>query len=112
MRGECATRERSESGGQKWRLTWKQVPGAVGYEVLVRRTTSPSWQEIIPVGNVSQYVLASQLDDEWAAVRAVGAGGHRSLGASMPSPEGPRTLAPARAGSRAQIPGAPPTRDR
>lgn len=107
-----ATRERSESGGQKWRLTWKPVPGAVGYEVLVRRTTSPSWQEIIPVGNVSQYVLASQLDDEWAAVRAVGAGGHRSLGASMPSPEGPRTLAPARAGSRAQIPGAPPTRDR
>src|SRR5512141_1190122 len=28
------------SGGQKWMLSWKPSPGAVNYEVLVRRTTS------------------------------------------------------------------------
>lgn len=107
-----ATRERGASGGQNWRLTWKPAPGATGYEVLVRRTTAPSWQQVIPVGNVTQYVLASQLDDEWAAVRSVDAQGHRSLGASMPAPAEPRSLTPARAGGRAQSSGGSATRDR
>ena len=52
---------------------------AVAYEVLVRRTTSPTWEQIVPVGDVTRHSLAVQLDDGWAAVRAVGANGHRSL---------------------------------
>lgn len=74
-----ARRENSASGGQAWALSWKPVSGATGYEVLVRRTTSPSWERVISVGRETHHVLDFQLDDGWAAVRAVGAGGHRSL---------------------------------
>lgn len=88
-----ATRERAASGGQNWRLSWKAAPGAAAYEILVRRTTSPTWQRIIPVGNATQYILAEQLDDEWAGVRAVGPNGERSLAASMPAPTPARELA-------------------
>jgi Zn-dependent M28 family amino/carboxypeptidase len=72
------------SGGQKWRLSWKPAPGAVRYEVLVRRTTSPTYQRVIDAGNSTSYLLGEQLDDLWAAVRAVGASGHRSLAAVVP----------------------------
>jgi hypothetical protein len=72
-------RESAASGGQAWVLTWKPVEGAVGYEILVRRTTSPTWEQVIPVGRVSRHVLAFQLDDGWAGVRSVGATGHRSV---------------------------------
>lgn len=96
-----ARRENASSGGQSWTLTWKPVAGAASYEVLVRRTTSPTWERVVPVGNVTRYVLPSQLDDEWAGVRSVDAAGHRSLAAVMPSPAGPAVLArPASAGSR------------
>lgn len=77
------------SGGQAWTLSWDPSPGAVGYEILVRRTTSPVWEEMIPIGNVTRCTLARQLDDEWAGVRAVGAGGARSMVASMPAPPAP-----------------------
>jgi hypothetical protein len=72
-------REASASGGQAWTVTWLPVAGAVGYEILVRRTTSPTWEQAVPVGRVTRYVLPFQLDDGWAGVRAVGADGHRSL---------------------------------
>lgn len=71
------------SGGQKWRLTWKPVAGVAGYEVLVRRTYAPTWERVIPVGNVTSYLLGDQLDDLWAAIRSVGANGHRSLAATV-----------------------------
>jgi len=67
------------SGGQKWMLTWKPVAGAVSYEVLIRRTFAPTWERVIPVGTATSYLLPDQLDDLWAAVRSVGANGHRSL---------------------------------
>ena len=73
------------SGGQAWRLTWRPVPGATGYEVLLRRTTSPTWERVMPVGGATTFTLGFQLDDGWAAVRAVGAGGHRSLARSAGS---------------------------
>ncbi|HEV7991469.1 MAG TPA: M28 family peptidase [Gemmatimonadaceae bacterium] len=75
-------REAGPSGGQAWAITWQPVPGAIGYEILVRRTTSPTWEQVIPVGRVNRHVLAFQLDDGWAAVRSVGVGGHRSLARS------------------------------
>jgi hypothetical protein len=74
------------SGGQKWMLTWKSVPGAASYEVLVRRTTAPTWERVIPVGSVTSYLLSDQLDDLWAAVRSVGANGHRSLAVVVSPP--------------------------
>ena len=85
-------RRESASGGQSWTLYWPSVPGAATYEVLVRRTTAPTWERVIPVGATTRYVLAAQLDDAWAAVRAVGASGHRSLArtARPPRPPAPR----------------------
>jgi hypothetical protein len=85
-------RREASTGGQSWTLTWPAVPGATSYEVLVRRTTAPTWERVIPVGAATRYVLAAQLDDAWAAVRAVGANGHRSLPrtAGPPRPAAPR----------------------
>jgi len=73
------------SGGQKWMISWKPVPGAVSYEILVRRTTSAAHEKLIRVAGTS-YLLSDQLDDLWAAVRAVGANGHRSLAVVVPPP--------------------------
>ncbi|MDB4915275.1 MAG: peptidase [Gemmatimonadetes bacterium] len=74
-----ARRENAASGGQAWSIRWTAVPGANGYEILTRRTTSPSWERITAVGTVLTQQLDFQLDDGWVAVRAVGANGHRSL---------------------------------
>ncbi len=77
------------SGGQKWMISWKPVPGAVSYEVLVRRTTSPTHERAIKVSaGANSYLLGEQLDDLWASVRSVGPGGHRSLAVVVPSPPG------------------------
>ena len=85
------------SGGQAWTLSWDASPGATAYELLIRRTTSPTWEELIPVGTVTRCTLRRQLDDEWAGIRAVGANGARSMAASMPAPNPPRgTVAAAR----------------
>jgi hypothetical protein len=67
------------SGGQKWLLHWNPVPGAASYEVLVRETTSPIWQQVLPVGDTTSYLLDVQLDDAVAGVRAVNADGFRSV---------------------------------
>jgi hypothetical protein len=74
------------SGGQKWMISWKPVPGAASYEVLVRRTTSALHEQVIRVGAESSYLLAEQLDDLWASVRSVGANGHRSIAVPVPAP--------------------------
>jgi hypothetical protein len=84
-----ARRETAASGGQAWALTWKPVQRAAGYEVLVRRTTSPTWEQVVPVGAVTRFILPAQLDDGWAAVRAVGAEGHRSLARAAGPPPRP-----------------------
>jgi hypothetical protein len=74
------------SGGQKWMITWKPVEGAISYEVLVRRTTSATHEQLIRVTDANSYLLSLQLDDLWASVRSVGANGHRSLAIVVPSP--------------------------
>jgi hypothetical protein len=51
----------------------------VAYEVLLRRTTAPTWERVLPAGSGTATTVDVQLDDAWAAVRAVGASGHRSL---------------------------------
>ena len=67
------------SGGQKWQVTWKPAALAARYEVLFRHTTSPTWTRVYDAGTTTSFLLDEQLDDGWAAVRAVGADGHRSL---------------------------------
>jgi hypothetical protein len=83
---------RHPPSGQSWDLSWKAVPGAVGYEVLVRASASPVWERVIPIGNVTSYVLDAQLDDVWAAVRSVDAQGHRSLAVVVPPSRLPRPV--------------------
>src|SRR5438105_2678248 len=73
------------SGGSKWSLTWSAVPGAVSYEVLFRRTYSPTYEKVYPAAGTT-FLLPDQLDDGWAAVRSVGANGHRSLSSAVPPP--------------------------
>jgi hypothetical protein len=74
------------SGGSRWKLTWNQVPGATSYEVLFRVTTAPTYEKIYQAGPSTSFLLPDQLDDGWAAVRAVGANGHRSLASAVPPP--------------------------
>jgi hypothetical protein len=77
----------SVSGGLFWHLQWRAAPGAVRYEVLVRRTTSPTYERVIDAGPSISYLVREQLDDEWAAVRSVGPQGARSLATSvLPQP--------------------------
>lgn len=90
-----ARRENTASGGQSWSVSWTPVAGAARYEVLVRRTTSPTWERVIDAGANRGAVLDFQLDDGWAAVRAVGANGHRSLARAAGLP-GRAAPAPAR----------------
>jgi len=74
------------SGGAKWMITWRPSPGAASYEVLFRRTTAPTYERIYQAGAGTSYLLPDQLDDGWAAVRAVGSNGHRSLTTAVPPP--------------------------
>jgi hypothetical protein len=85
MPDSATVRRDAASGGQKWRLTWRPVPGATSYEVLLRRTFAPRWERVIAVGADTTYLLSVQLDDAYAGVRAVGTGGFRSLAAVLPS---------------------------
>jgi hypothetical protein len=74
------------SGGSKWMLTWNAVPGASSYEVLFRRTSVPTYEKIYQAGASTSFLLPDQLDDGWAAIRSVGANGHRSLTTAVPPP--------------------------
>lgn len=74
------------SGGQKWMVSWHEIPGAVRYEVLFRRTTAPTYEKIYQAGAATSFLLPDQLDDGWAAVRAIGPNGHRSLTSAVPPP--------------------------
>ena len=67
-------------------LTWTEPPGAAGYEVLWRSTSSPEWENAKPVGNVSHATLPISKDNVSFAVRSLDADGHRSL-AVAPLPE-------------------------
>jgi hypothetical protein len=69
-------------------LTWETSPGgrAASYEVLWRDTTSPEWEHVRAVGNVTRTTLPTSKDNVIFAVRAVDNQGHRSL-ALTPLPE-------------------------
>src|SRR3984957_17713470 len=62
-------------------LTWEKTPGgaASGYEILWRATTSPEWEHVEKVGNVTRTTLKRSKDNVIFAVRAVDRAGHKSL---------------------------------
>ena len=69
-------------------LTWEPSPGgrATGYEVLWRATTSPEWEHVEALGNLTRATLPHSKDNVIFAVRAVDQDGHRSLPV-VPLPE-------------------------
>jgi hypothetical protein len=60
-------------------LSWEASPLAAGYEVLWRSTTSPEWEHVQEVGNITKTTLEQSKDNVIFAVRAVDRQGHRSL---------------------------------
>jgi hypothetical protein len=86
-----AMRRIAAGGGADWDLSWAPVqnaPDLAGYEVTIRRTTSPYIERVVPVGNVTQFrLLDTQADDLWIGVRSVDRDGHRSLISSFHRPE-------------------------
>ena len=67
-------------------LTWDASPGAAGYEVLWRATTSPAWEHAQSFGNATRATLKLSKDNVIFAVQSVDGAGHRSL-AVVPTPE-------------------------
>ncbi len=69
-------------------LTWEPSPGglAAEYEVLWRATSSPEWEHVQKIGNVTRAKLKLSKDNVIFAVRAVDRAGHSSL-LVLPVPE-------------------------
>lgn len=60
-------------------VRWHKVPGAAGYRVHWRDTTSPRWQFARAVGDVDHAVLKNIVIDDWFfGVSAVSADGYES----------------------------------
>ncbi|MBC8106091.1 MAG: aminopeptidase, partial [Anaerolineae bacterium] len=63
-------------------IRWLRDPDLelAGYAVLIRETTSPTWQQRIDVGKVNVITLKGFNKDDWMfAVEAYDSDGHRSL---------------------------------
>ncbi len=67
-------------------LTFEPSSGASSYEVLWRSTTSPDWENVRAIGNVTRITLPTSKDNVIFALRAVDNHNHRSL-AVTPLPE-------------------------
>ncbi len=68
-------------------LKWQASPGAVGYKVFWRSAWTPDWQHVVPVGNVTEFVLpAMSIDDYVYGVAAVGPDGNESLVSAYVNP--------------------------
>jgi hypothetical protein len=68
------------------RLSWAPVPGAVGYKVYWRETTSPTWDRWIWVGDATQATMTGLVvDNSFFGVAAVSAEGDESP-AAFPTP--------------------------
>lgn len=67
-------------------LKWDASHGASGYEVVWRATTSPEWEHVQNVGNVTTSTLKISKDNVIFGVRAIDNEGHRSLPV-VPVPE-------------------------
>ena len=62
------------------KLKWEKSPGAVGYKIYWRDTTSPTWDYSQTVGDVSQCTLEGiVIDNYFFGVAAIGKEGHESV---------------------------------
>ena len=62
------------------KLQWSKVPGALGYKIYWRDTTSPTWDHGRFVGDVSEFTLEGVvLDNFFFGVSAVGKDGFESV---------------------------------
>lgn len=62
------------------KLKWKKVPGALGYKIYWRDTTSPTWDYSRIVGDVSEFALEGIIiDNYYFGVASVGANGFESV---------------------------------
>lgn len=62
------------------KLQWSKVPGAIGYKIYWRDTTSPTWDYSRYVGDVSKFTLEGVvLDNFFFGVSAVGKDGFESV---------------------------------
>ncbi len=62
------------------KFQWSKVPGAIGYKIYWRDTTSPTWDHSRYVGDVSEFTLEGVvLDNFFFGVSAVGKDGFESL---------------------------------
>jgi len=60
-------------------LGWDAVPGASGYEILWRPTTSPEWENVESFGEVTRATLPHSKDNVIFGVRSIDRRGHKSL---------------------------------
>ncbi|OAB78220.1 M28 family peptidase [Cochleicola gelatinilyticus] len=61
------------------KLKWDKVPGAVGYKIYWRDTTSPTWDHSRFVGDVSEFTLDGiVIDNYFFGIAAIGKDGHES----------------------------------
>ena len=62
------------------KLRWSKVPGAAGYKIYWRDTTSPTWDYSIELGDITEYTLNGIVIDNYLfGVSAIGANGHESV---------------------------------
>lgn len=62
------------------KLKWSAVPGAKGYKIYWRDTTSPNWDNSIYVENVTEHTLDGiVIDNYFFGIAAIGADGHESV---------------------------------
>ena len=60
-------------------LRWDKGEDALGYEIVYRDTTSPTWQHVIDVGSATEKTLDITKDDNFFGVRAYSAPAWRSV---------------------------------
>ena len=77
-------------GGYDAAMTWhndRPEADLLGYEVVMRRTTSPLWEQEIFVGNVMKYTLPNvNIDEVVVGVRAIDKDGNESPVAAYVTP--------------------------
>ena len=62
------------------KLRWSKVPGAKGYKIYWRDTTSPTWDNSIELGDITEYTLNGIVIDNYLfGVAAIGENGHESV---------------------------------
>jgi hypothetical protein len=62
------------------KLKWDKVPGAKGYKIYWRDTTSPTWDYSRSMGDVTEFTLDGiVIDNFFFGVSSIGENGHESV---------------------------------